>query len=64
MNGMCSMTRELRCAHEPVRQASQAEAMRHQCVMGEIVGIVPHWLWGEGWTNLKVRGSLTAQASF
>jgi hypothetical protein len=46
MNGVDSMTRELGYAREPVCQASQAESRRHQCVTGEIVGIVPHWLWG------------------
>jgi hypothetical protein len=44
MNDVGSMTHELRCTRELVRQASQAESRRHQCVMGEIVGIVPHWL--------------------
>jgi hypothetical protein len=64
MNGVGSMTRELGCAREPVRQVSQAELMRNQCVTGEIVRIVPHWLWGEGLSNLKVRCSRTSQASF
>jgi hypothetical protein len=39
MNGVGSLTRELGCAHEPVRQA---ELRRHQCVTGEIVGMVPY----------------------
>jgi hypothetical protein len=55
-NGVGSMTRELGCTREPVHQASKAESRRHQCMTGETVGIIPHWLWGEGWTNLKDGG--------
>jgi hypothetical protein len=49
---------------EHVHQASQKESKRHQCVMGENIEIVPHWLWAKGWTNLKVEKSFTSKASF
>jgi hypothetical protein len=42
MNGVSSLTHEMRCAHEPVRQVNQAESRKHQYVMEEIVEIVPH----------------------
>jgi hypothetical protein len=51
MNGVGSLTREVGCARELVR-ASQVESRIHQYVMGKIIGIVPHWLWG-GLDQLK-----------
>jgi hypothetical protein len=57
-NGVGFMTRGLECVCEPMRQVGQSKSWRHQCVTGEIVEIVPHWLWGEGWTNIKVGGML------